>query len=125
MKFAELDGIARSAARSSGSLRDDVRQEAWVKFLTYPPQSHPYAWRCANSARNDLWRRERRWWRLSDEGPQACHDQFIGKQRASRTHMSRDELRHRRAERGRRWYHANLQHARGLVRERVRRHRAA
>ncbi len=59
MKFAELDSIARRAARSSGDLRDDARQEAWVKFLTYPPQTRAYAWRSANSARNTLWRKER------------------------------------------------------------------
>src|SRR6266542_283186 len=61
MAAIDIDQIARIVAGESPNLDfDDVYQEAMLKMLAYPPQSRAGAFRIAASARNDLWRKERR-----------------------------------------------------------------
>jgi DNA-directed RNA polymerase specialized sigma24 family protein len=61
MPAINIDEIARMVAAESPSLDfDDVYQEAMLKMLAYPPQSRTGAFRIAVSARNSLWRKERR-----------------------------------------------------------------
>ena len=70
LTFADLDGIARrAAAQTAPYLRDDVYQEAWVKFLRYPPPNRTYAWRSANSAKAGLYRSEARFQRVKGLDP--------------------------------------------------------
>jgi len=57
---ASLDEIARRVAASVCSLwRDDVRQDAWLRFLRYQPQTRLGAWLMARSARDSFLRRQR------------------------------------------------------------------
>ena len=125
LPFAELSYIASRVAVYAGpGLRDDVYQEAWLKFLRWPPPNRAYAWRAAKSARDSLWLRERRWWWLRDEGPEERRRQYIAQLRSrERPRMAEDERKRRGSEQKKRWYHANLDEARARTRERVRQHR--
>ena len=125
LPFMELSHIASCVAGYVGpDLRDDVYQEAWLKFLRWPPPNRAYAWRAAKSARSLLWDRERRWRRLRNQGPEECRSQMVARMRAQeRPHMAEDERKRRGREQQKRRYHANLDQARARTRERVRRHR--
>ena len=131
MEFADLSRIARKVvSKVVPDLRDDTYQEIWLKFLRWPPPTRSYAWRAATSARNSLWRKEKAWWRLRDEGPESLNGECLSSMRLARLNSSlarslppeerkrRDQASHHRS------YYVDLNHSRALVRERVRRHRA-
>ena len=127
LSLEALSSIAHKVSRRvyPVHIRDDVYQEIWLKFLRWPPPSEQYAWKAAFSARNSVWRKEKQWTRLKDEGAEALHAQLVEKQQVRRTSMPEEERRRRQRVSSRRWYHNNLAYARYQVRERVRRHRAS
>jgi len=52
LSYADLHRIAKAAAaQAPPDIRDDVYQEAFVRFTRWPPPCRAYAWRAANSAR--------------------------------------------------------------------------
>ena len=68
--YRELDRIARAAsAQAERSLREDAYQEAWLKFLRWPPPNRVYAWREANSARSRIASQESRQQRIKALDP--------------------------------------------------------
>ena len=119
--FAELHSIARTVAAQSGraALFDDIVQEAWLRFLQWPPRHRQGAWLMATQAKNEaiyrdrqdvsagmlypteiarigalerIWdgRQSRRWWWLVWY---ALSDGHSGRDR-SRAHRYRVELAH-------------------------------
>src|SRR3990172_2960295 len=56
LSFRELNGIARTVAAQSGEpgLFDDIVQEAWVRYLQWPPRHRQGAWLMALQARNEV-----------------------------------------------------------------------
>ena len=63
--YGDLHRIASGAASHAPPyLREDAYQEAWVRFIRYPPPCKLYAWRAANSARNQLLGKEARHQRI-------------------------------------------------------------
>ena len=117
--FRELNGIARTVAAQSGEagLFDDIVQEAWLRFIQWPPRRRQGAWLMAFQAKNEviyrekdvsagmlyptesarmgalerIWdcRRNRRWWWLVRY---ALSDRHSGRDRI-RAHRLRAELR--------------------------------
>ena len=71
--FSELKVIAASVAGRVDDLhsRRDVYQEAWRRFVQYPPRTYLGAWLMANSARDSLYKRERTQRRVKDSAPSA------------------------------------------------------
>ncbi len=70
LTFEELDKAARMIARTAPlDDQDDVYQDAWERFLKYPPQKIDGARMMARCARDDLWRlqRKRRHDQISEE----------------------------------------------------------
>jgi len=59
--YGELNGIARTVAAQSGEagLFDDIVQEAWVRFIQWPPRHRQGAWMMAFQAKNEVIYRER------------------------------------------------------------------
>ncbi len=122
----ELSCIAKVVAATADlDFRDDAYQEIWIKFLRYPPGTKSYAWKAAYSARNSLWKREKRWIRLRDEGPEVCNGEYMAKVRVPRPRpsMPLEEKRRRNRATCRRLYYADIERSRARVRARVRAHR--
>ncbi len=63
MEFADLSRIAVNVAGTHGvvSQRDDVYQDAMEKFYRYRVRTRLGAWLMAQSARNSLYRKEKRY----------------------------------------------------------------
>lgn len=116
LPFAELSRIAASVARSAASdTRDDVYQEAWVKFLRYPPPHSAYAWRAAQSARNNLFKRERTQRRLVEAI-------IAGVPLGALPRLSTEERRRREREGSLRRYHQDIEESRAYQRSHYHRH---
>jgi len=66
LSVAVLDRIARTVAAQAvpimkgTSLFNDIVNEAWLRFLRYPPRHRAGAWVMARSARGEVLRAERR-----------------------------------------------------------------
>ena len=71
MEFADLSRIAGIVAArvAVSSQRDDVYQSAMERFERYVPRTYRGAWMMAYSARNDIWRRERKQMKVKRELP--------------------------------------------------------
>src|SRR3990167_2620677 len=132
---SELHDIAhRAVARVSTYLRDDAYQEAWLRFLRYPPPNRLYAGRAANSARDDLCRQERQFQQVKKLAPglfdlpqPSAVEQlrywrrFQSKRRRERLLIQGVREAHNAQRRA--YYRKNLERARAATRKRVRLHR--
>ena len=122
----ELNFIAAVTAKElPAHLREDCYQSAWERFVRYRPRTRAGAWLMASHARADLYRSEARQRATSLEalalrapGIRIYPLEPMGRWR--RYVPSEAERARSRAK-----YHRRLEHYRALVRERVRRHRAA
>ena len=68
--FHGLSNIASTVAATADiNLRRDVYQEAWRKYVQYPPRTKMGAWLMANHARDSLYKREKYQRKVKDSAP--------------------------------------------------------
>ena len=118
----ELNFIAAVTAKElPAHLREDCYQSAWERFVRYRPRTRAGAWLMASHARADLYRSEARQRATSLEALDGARVYPLEPMGRRRRYVPSEAERAR----SRAKYPRRLEHYRALVRERVRRHRAA